>query len=114
MSYTTRNYRDVEPNHEALYVLRDALDCEQLGFSVVECEPGWSGIEHDHVGHDADSVFANDHEEVYFLVEGGVTVEIEGDAVELDPGDAVRIAPDAVRQIHNGDEPSTLVLAGAP
>jgi len=47
-------------------------------------------------------------------VEGAVTVTIEDEAVDLVPGDAVRISPDATRRIENGDTESTLVLAGAP
>lgn len=114
MPYTTQRYDELEPHAGAMYVMRDALDCDQMGFSVVECEPGWEGLEHDHVGHEEDSIIANDHEEVYFLVEGGASLDIEGETVALEPGDAVRVAPDATRQIRNGNEPSTFVIAGAP
>lgn len=114
MTHTKQHYRDVEAHGGALHVMSDALDCEQLGFSVIECEPGWSGMEHEHVGHDPDSMIANDHEEVYFLVDGDATIEIEGEPVDLDPGEAVRVDPSATRQIQNGDQPSTFVIAGAP
>lgn len=114
MAFTKQNYRELEAHADAMYVMRDALDCEQMGFTVIDCEPGWSGLEHNHVGHDEDSIIANDHEEVYFLVEGEATIEIEGESVELEPGDTVRVEPEATRQIHNGDQPSTFVVAGAP
>lgn len=114
MSYTTQRYDELEPHAGGLYAMRDALDCKQMGFSVVECEPGWEGLEHTHVGHDEDSIMANHHEEVYFLVEGEASLDIEGETVVLDPGEAVRVPPDATRQIRNGDEPSTFVIAGAP
>jgi len=114
MSYTKVDYRDVEAHHDALHPLRGALDCEQMGFSVLECDPGWVGPEHTHVDHDPDEIYANDHEEVYYLVEGAATVTIEGEAIDLEPGDAVRISPAATRQIENGDTESTFVLAGAP
>lgn len=114
MSHTKQNYRNLTPHGDALYVMRDELDCEQMGFSVIECDPGWEGTEHNHVGHDPDSVFANDHEEVYFLVDGEVTLRVEGVDNELEPGDAVRVSPDATRQVINGDRESTVVVAGAP
>ena len=106
MTHTLVDYRDVEPAGDALYFLRDALDCEQLGFSVFELSPGDAGKEHDH-GHDG-------QEEVYYLVEGGVTMVVDGETVEMAPGDALRVDPEHTRQIRNGDEGSLLVIAGAP
>lgn len=106
MSYTTANYQDVEPAADAMYFLRDELDTDQLGFTVVECEPGWEGMEHDHAD--------DGHEEIYHLVEGSATVTVDGEDVSLEPGDAIYLPPDAERQIRNGDEASTFVLAGTP
>lgn len=106
MTYDTVSYRDVDPVSEAMHFLRDPLDCTQLGLTVVECEPGWTGMEHDHTD--------DDHEEVYLLVEGEATVTVDGDDVTMEAGDALRIAPDATRLIQNGDTESTFVLAGAP
>lgn len=106
MSYAKTNYREVDPVADAMHFLRDPLDCDQLGVTVLECDPGWTGNEHDHADED--------HEEVYVLLDGEATVTVEGDDVELAAGDALRIAPDATRQIRNGDTESTFVLAGAP
>jgi quercetin dioxygenase-like cupin family protein len=106
MAYTHVNYHDVETDNEAMHFLRDPLDCDQLGATVIECEPGWTGMEHDH-GDEG-------HEEVYLLLEGNATVTVAGDDISMGPGDALRIAPDATRQIQNGDTESTFVLAGAP
>lgn len=89
-----------------MYFLRDALDAEQLGVTVLDAEPGWSGLEHDHA--------EDDHEEIYLLLEGAATVTVDGEDVALEPGDAVHLPPEATRSIEVGDEPSTLVLAGAP
>lgn len=104
-SYTTANYRDGDEQH-GLYFLRDELNCENVGVTVLECDPGWEGMEHDHA--------EEDQEEVYLLVEGEATVTVDGEAVELGEGDAVRIPPEADRQIHNGDAESRFVLVGAP
>ncbi|MFB6129267.1 MAG: cupin domain-containing protein [Salinigranum sp.] len=106
MSYTKANYGDVDPVGGGLHFLRDALDCENLGLSVLECEAGWTGMEHE---HDED-----DQEEVYLLVDGEATVEVDGKSVALEPGDALRVSPGASRQIHGGDEESLFVIAGAP
>jgi len=106
MSHTLVNYEDVEPRAESMHFLRDALGTEQLGVTVLDCDPGWSGMEHDHADED--------HEEVYYLADGHATVTVDGEAVEMDAGDALRVSPDATRSIQNGDTESTFVLVGAP
>jgi len=106
VSYTRVNYDDVEPVGGAMHFMRDPLECSNVGVTVVECDPGWTGKAHDHAGQE--------QEEVYVLVEGAATVDVDGDSVELTAGDALRIAPDARRQIRNGDEASLFVLVGAP
>jgi len=106
MAYSKVNYEDVEPVAESMHFLRDALDCETVGVTVLDCESGWSGKPHDHA--------EEDHEEVYLLLDGEATVTIDGEEVGMEAGDAVRIPPEATREIRNGDAESTFVLAGAP
>ncbi len=106
MAYETVNYQEVNPVSEAMHFLREPLGCEQFGLTVIECEPGWTGMEHDHAD--------DDQEEVYLLLEGRATVTVDGEDVQLEPGDALRIPAEATRQIQNGDTESTFVLAGAP
>ena len=106
MSYTKVNYEDVEPVAEGMHFLRDPLECSQLGVTVLECEPGWTGKEHNHG--------ENGQEEVYVLVEGAATVSVGGETVEMTAGDALRVDSEMARQIHNGDEESLFVLVGAP
>lgn len=105
MAYTKVDYTDVEPVADGLYFLRDALDCENLGVSVLECGPGWTGKEHDHAD--------DGEEEVYVCVDGAATVTVDGDEVEMEEGDALRLSPDAGRQI-SADESARFVLVGAP
>ncbi|MFC4553415.1 MULTISPECIES: cupin domain-containing protein [Halorussus] len=105
MSYTKVDSQDVEPVGEGLRFLRDPLDCENLGVSILDVDPGWTGKEHDHA--------EDGQEEVYVLLEGEATVTVEGEDVELSAGEALRIPADATRQIHNGDTESRFVLAGA-
>ncbi len=40
MSYTGVNYHDVNAVSDAINFLRGPLECERLGVSVIDCEPG--------------------------------------------------------------------------
>jgi quercetin dioxygenase-like cupin family protein len=105
MTYSTVTYDDVEQRAPGMHFLRDALDCAELGVTVVDAEAGWTGTEHDHA-HD-------DHEEVYLLLEGAGTLTVDGEEVSLETGDAVRVDPGVSRQLHF-EEDGLLVVAGAP
>jgi len=105
MPHTKVDSRDVEPIAEGMRFLRDPLDCEKLGVTVLDADPGWTGKEHDHAD--------DGQEEVYVLLEGSATVTVEGEEVDMDAGEALRIPAEATRQIHNGDAESRFVLVGA-
>ena len=104
MSYSKTAYDAVEPLAPGMHFLRDPLNCETLGVTVIEGSPEWKGLEHDHA--------EDGQEEVYLLVEGAGTLEINGESVELTPGVAVRVAPAATRQL-SFHEDSLVVVAGA-
>jgi len=106
MGYDATAYDDVEPRAPGMYFLRDALDCENLGLTVVEGGDGWEGMEHDHADRG--------HEEVYLLTDGGAALEVGGERVRLTPGDAVRVDPDEPRQLRFTENGSRMVIAGAP
>ena len=90
-----------------MWFLKDHLDTEELGFTVLELEPGGKGKEHDH-GEDG-------QEEVYYVVEGQIDVDLGDESVTLGPDEAIRLDADQPRQMHNrGDERVKLVLVGAP
>lgn len=105
MTHTKVNYADVDEVGDGMHFLRDPLDCDHLGLTILDCDQGWTGSEHDHA--------ADGQEEVYLLVDGAATVTVDGTPVEMTSGDALRVAPDASRQIRT-DADSTFVLAGAP
>jgi len=105
MSYTQKHYRDADELAPGMHFLRDELDCEQLGLTVVEADEQWEGKEHDHADEG--------EEEVYVLLDGSGRMTIEDEEVSLDAGDAVRVDPDASRRLAF-DEESTMVIAGAP
>ena len=104
MSHDRVSYEEVEPVAEGMHFLRDPLNCEQLGLTVVEVGPDWTGKEHDHSG--------DGQEEIYLLLDGAATLTVEGEAMELSPGEAVRVDPDATRQLEITEE-SRMVIAGA-
>ncbi|KKF39063.1 cupin [Halorubrum saccharovorum] len=106
MGYDTTAYDDVEPRAPGMYFLRDALDCEELGVTVVEADEGWEGMEHDHA--------EDGQEEVYVLLHGEATLTVDGDPVELGPGDAVRVDADSARDLAFSADGSKMVIAGAP
>ena len=89
-----------------LYFMKDALDTDEVAFSVYRMEPNARGMEHDHG--------SAGQEEVYYVVEGGVDVQFGETTVSLDENEAIRIDPEEERQILNRDHYSELVLVGAP
>jgi hypothetical protein len=56
------NYEDAEPFAPGMHFLRGALNCENLGVTVLDATAGWEGKEHDHTG--------DGQEEVYLLLDG--------------------------------------------
>ncbi|WP_338742387.1 cupin domain-containing protein [Haloplanus salilacus] len=105
MSHTLVNYDDVDAVGGGLHFLRDALECSNLGVSILECDPDWSGKPHDHAD--------DGQEEVYVLVEGAATVTVDDDTVSMSAGDALRVVPESTRRI-DADEACLFVVAGAP
>ncbi|SIR66874.1 Mannose-6-phosphate isomerase, cupin superfamily [Haladaptatus litoreus] len=100
------HYTDVEQVGDAMHFLREPLETDQVGVTIARCKPGWIGRKHDHS--------ENGHEEVYVLFEGQADVEVDGEMVSMEAGDAIRISADATRQIRNGETESAFVLVSAP
>ena len=105
MSYSTVNYEETGTKY-GMHFLRNELECTDHGFTVVDADPGWESPEHNHGDED--------HEEVYFLVDGEATITVDGEDVDMQAGDAVRVSPGAARQVTNGDTDSQFVITGAP
>ncbi|WP_247729813.1 cupin domain-containing protein [Halovivax limisalsi] len=111
MGYDTAATSDVEsviPDEAGgMWFLKDALDTDHLGVTVLELEAGQAGKPHDES--------ETGQEEVYYVVDGTVAVDLEPETVTLEAGEAIRLDPEERRQLENtGSEPATLVLAGAP
>ncbi|MDZ7730520.1 MAG: cupin domain-containing protein [Natrialbaceae archaeon] len=106
MAYTKVNYEEVEQVSSAMHFLREPLETDQVGVTVVRCDPGWKSQRHDHTD--------NEHEEVYVLIDGSATVVVDEQSIPVEEGDALWISPYPTRQIRNGDEESAFVLVSAP
>ena len=80
-----------------------ALAAEGVSFSWRRMLPGTGGrgsYGHRHPGQ----------EEVYFVISGVVTFKIGDDVFEAGPKSAIRIAPHAVRSLHNDGEGEAEIL----
>lgn len=108
MSYDTSTPDDVESqipeDQGGMWFLKDALDTDRLGFTILELDPGAANMEHSH----------DEQEEIYYVERGAVNVQLEDEVVSLAEGEAIRIDPDETRQIVNQDSQSRLILVGAP
>lgn len=104
--YTKVNYEDVDPVGEAMHLLREPLDTEQVGVTVARCPPGWKSVPHEHSD--------NDHEEVYVLIDGEADVVVDDERIPMAAGDAIHISSESTRQIQNGDVESAFVLVSGP
>jgi len=81
-----------------------APGAEQVAFTWRQMPPGTGG--RDSYGHRHRT-----QEEVYFVVTGTITFKIGDDVFEAGPETAVRIAPGALRSIHNDtDEVAEVIL----
>jgi mannose-6-phosphate isomerase-like protein (cupin superfamily) len=101
----------VDEAYGGMGFLRDALDTDLLGVTVLELEPNARGKEHDHA--------ADGQEEVFVCVAGAVDVDFDGGAADggerltLRENEAVRVSPAQARQLVNrGDDREKLVLVG--
>lgn len=97
----------VDEEYGGMWFLRDELGADVLGFTVLELEPGGKGKEHDET--------ASGQEEIYYVVEGTVDVELADETVTLTRDEVIRLDPSERRQLHNrGEQRAKLVLVGAP
>ena len=82
----------------------DDFDAEQTGFSHHIFKPGKrQGFGHRH----------DEAEEVYFVVSGSGRVKLDDDVIELEPRDAIRVAPGVMRAWEAGED-GLEVLAFGP
>ena len=107
MGYTRLNHDDpsIESFRGAFYKMRKALGATAFGINEIRLPPNTAGVEH----NEQDT----GHEEVYVVLEGSGTFTIDGDDVEVSPGDYVRVDADSTRVIVGGDAGVTFLAVGA-
>ena len=74
--------------------LRAALGVSSFGLNQIVLRPGERGRIHRH----------ERQEEVYLVLEGTLTLEVEGEPRELAPGSLARVAPPVRRRLSNRGE----------
>jgi mannose-6-phosphate isomerase-like protein (cupin superfamily) len=88
---------------ERFQSLRRELDVSAFGLNLIRLRPRQRGRIHRH----------ERQEEVYVVLAGTLTLEVEGDARELPTRSAVRVAPGVRRRLVNaGAEPLVLLAIG--
>lgn len=98
------DYMAEYPGFGELRSFGGAVDAEQVAFSWRLMPPGTGG--RGSYGHKHAT-----QEEIVFVVSGTVTFKIGDDVFEAGPKTAVRIAPQAVRSIHNdGADEAEVIL----
>jgi mannose-6-phosphate isomerase-like protein (cupin superfamily) len=112
-NYTKLNLRD-EVEDQApkfgmddleFHTARAPLEMENGGLSFLRIAPDYRMP----FGHHHDR-----QEEVYVLVNGSARLKLDGEIVELEPWDAVRIHKDTMRNLEGGPEGAEIILFGAP
>jgi mannose-6-phosphate isomerase-like protein (cupin superfamily) len=90
---------------ERFQTLRRELGVSTFGLNLILLRPGQRGRIHRH----------ERQEEVYLVLEGTLTLSVEGEERELGPGELVRVGPEVRRQLVNrgGALCAVLALGGA-
>ncbi|MBV9311295.1 MAG: cupin domain-containing protein [Solirubrobacterales bacterium] len=86
---------------ERFAVLRRLLGVSSFGINQIALEPGQRGRIHRH----------ERQEEVYLVLEGTLTLIVEGEEIELGEDELVRVAPNVRRQLVNRGPEKLLLLA---
>ena|SRR5690348_15043582 len=86
-------------------------------FARVPLELEKSGITYFRLASNFRVPFGHRHsqqEEVYLVVNGSAKVKVDDEIVELQPWDAIRIPPGAMRGLEAGPEGAEVIAFGAP
>jgi mannose-6-phosphate isomerase-like protein (cupin superfamily) len=112
--YTLKNLKDDVEDSATKYGLSPALEThfareplvlQNSGVSYLRLAPG----ERVPFGHTH-----KEQEEVYVVVNGAGRVKLDDEIVDLRQWDALRIAPETMRNVEAGDDGIELLLFGAP
>jgi mannose-6-phosphate isomerase-like protein (cupin superfamily) len=108
-SYTAKQIDEMEAAFGGgLKKARAELGVEAFGMQIVDLPPNYNDYpEHDHE--------SDGQEEVYSVMRGSGSIEIEGERLELTPEVLVRVGPGIKRKLFSGPEGMrVLALGGTP
>ena len=101
MSSGTSTARLDPESPERFLALRRELGVSSFGLNQIILQPGQRGRIHRH----------ERQEEVYLVLEGTLTLIVEGEELELAAGELVRVAPELRRQLVNRSRHRLVLLA---
>jgi mannose-6-phosphate isomerase-like protein (cupin superfamily) len=107
--YTVKRIDEMEASFGGSFKrARAELGVTAFGMQVIDIPANVDAYpEHDHT-HD-------DQEEVFVVLSGSATIEVDGERVELTPDVIIRVGREAKRKIVTGDQPlRVLALSGVP
>ncbi len=107
--YTAKRIGDMEAGSGGGFVkARAELGVTAFGFQVIRMPPDYAGYpEHDHA--------ESGQEEVYVVLKGSGSMDVDGERVEMEPQTLIRVGPRARRKVQAGpDGLHMLVIGGAP
>lgn len=84
--------------------IREYLHTERQSLAEASLEPGQATQRHYHARS----------EEIYLLLEGGGTLEVDGETSDVGAGDAILIPPGAWHQLAAGSEGARLLCCCTP
>jgi uncharacterized cupin superfamily protein len=98
------SYTSLDPEGEDRFQrLRQELGVSTFGLNLIRLRPGQRGRIHRHLRQ----------EEAYLVLEGTLTLVVEGEPRELHRGDLARVGPEVRRQLVNrAGEPLLLLAIG--
>jgi len=104
--YTAKRIEEMKANHGGGFVLaRAELGVTAFGMQVIQMPPGFDGFrDHDH----AESV----QEEVYLVLSGSGSMDIEGESVAMDPETLIRVGPETKRKVIAGPQGIRMAVIG--
>lgn len=92
----------LEPDTDERFLpLRRQLGVSSFGFNQIVLQPGQRGRIHRH----------KRQEEVYVVLEGRLTLSVEGEESDLGQGEVIRVAPQVRRQLVNRGPGRVVLLA---
>lgn len=101
MTTTALKFASIDPDAETFQLLRRELGVTSFGINLLKVQPRQRLRVHRH----------ERQEEVYLVLDGELTLIVEGEPHVLGKGDLVRVGPELKRQLTNPSEAPVVILA---